>query len=122
MSTQSWDVNAIPDQSGTLAVVTGATSGIGKETARVLADRRARVILAVRDAAKGESVAEELRRESPGADVAVRTLDLASLASIEAFAEAFLAAESRLDLLINNAGVMVPPYAKTEDGFELQFG
>ena len=122
MSRSNWTADAIPDQTGKLAIVTGASSGLGKETARVLASKGARVILAVRNVVKGEAVAESLRRGNPGAALAVRALDLASLTSVRAFAEAILAEESRLDLLVNNAGVMVPPYGKTEDGFELQFG
>jgi NAD(P)-dependent dehydrogenase (short-subunit alcohol dehydrogenase family) len=118
----SWDAHRIPDQSGKTAVVTGATSGIGEETARVLAGKNAHVVLAVRNAEKGERVAADIRRVTGNRNVTVRRLDLASLASIKAFAENFAGSQRRLDLLIANAGVMFPPYARTEDGFELQFG
>ncbi len=122
MSPPRWTKDFLPDLTAKRAIVTGASSGLGKETVRVLAGRNARVILAVRSLAKGETVAAELRRELPTSDLAVRALDLASLASVEAFAETILAEERRLDLLINNAGVMVVPEARTRDGFELQMG
>ncbi|MEL7976564.1 oxidoreductase [Isoptericola sp. F-RaC21] len=104
----------IPDQTGRTAVVTGATSGIGRVTAQALATRGARVVLAVRDVDKGRAAAAAM----PG-DVVVRRLDLADLASVRAFA-ADLA--EPVDLLVNNAGVMVPPLTRTADGFELQLG
>jgi NAD(P)-dependent dehydrogenase (short-subunit alcohol dehydrogenase family) len=119
MAEAAWDARAIPDLTGKTALVTGANTGIGKEAARVLASKGAHVILAVRDVAKGERAAEDMRG---GGKVSVRQLDLASLKSVRAFAEAFRAAEPRLDILIANAGLMMPPYGKTEDGFELQFG
>ncbi len=122
MAASNWTAQSIPDQSGTVAIVTGSTSGLGEETARVLASKNAKVILAVRNAAKGEAVAATLRQASPAAEIVVRPLDLASLASVAAFAEGFHADAERLDLLVANAGVMMPPYGKTEDGFELQFG
>lgn len=122
MSAKKWTESDIANLAGTCAVVTGATSGLGLETARVLSATGASVILAVRDTARGEKVASELRGATPGAEVSVRKLDLASLASIEAFAEKLTGAMDRLDLLVNNAGVMVPPLSHTEDGFELQMG
>ena len=122
MADTNWSTNDIPDQRGKVAIVTGAAAGIGKEAARALAAKGAKVILAVRNLEKGRAAAEDIRKSAPQADVSVRALDLASLASIKAFAEKFLEDESRLDLLIDNAGVMFPPYAKTEDGFELQMG
>lgn len=122
MANSTWDAHAIPDQAGKTAIVTGATSGIGMETARVLAAKNANVVLAVRDVAKGERVADEMRRSNRGANLSVRALDLASLKSAKEFADALLQAQSKLDLLIENAGIMFPPYGKTKDGFELQFG
>jgi NAD(P)-dependent dehydrogenase (short-subunit alcohol dehydrogenase family) len=122
MGNANWDANAIPDQTGKIAVVTGATSGIGEEAARVLAGKNAHVVLAVRNMEKGERVADAMRRSTRNPNVSVQRLDLASLASIKAFAEIFASSQSRLDLLVANAGVMFPPYSKTEDGFELQFG
>ncbi len=109
-----WDAARMPPQSGRRVVVTGANSGIGLEAARELARAGARVTLAVRSVEKGRAAAAGL----PG-DVDVRALDLASLASVRAFAQAW---DEPLDLLVNNAGLMAPPYATTQDGFELQLG
>lgn len=107
----------IPDLTGQTAVVTGANSGIGLETAKALTAHGARVIIAVRDEAKGRRAAEAM--PAPGT-TEVRPLDLASLDSVRAFAKAWDG--SPIDLLINNAGVMIPPLTRTSDGFELQFG
>ena len=112
----------IPDQSGRTVVVTGANSGIGWETARALATKGARVIVACRSEAKGRDAESRIRASAPAADVRAEKLDLGSLASVRSFAEKFNAAESRLDLLVNNAGVMMTPRGKTDDGFETQFG
>ncbi len=122
MKKAPWDVDDIPNQSGRVIAITGASSGIGKETARVFAQKNAKVIIAVRNVAKGQDVAAALRKQFPAADIEVRELDLASLASVRSFAESMLRDYQRLDLLINNAGVMMCPYAKTRDGFEIQFG
>lgn len=119
MSTGRWTEARVPDLAGKRAVVTGATSGLGRETARVPAAKGAEVVLAVRDIDRGEKVAAELRTARPGARVEARTLDLASLASIAAFADRLTAEIDRLDILANNAGVMVPPLGYTEDAFEL---
>ena len=108
----------VPDQTGRTAVVTGANSGTGKEAAARLAAAGARVVLAVRTPAKGEAARAEILERAPGADVVVRRLDLADLASIHEFADGH---EGPLDLLLNNAGVMnVPDRHLTVDGFELQ--
>ncbi len=117
-----WSESDIPDQRGKVTIVTGANSGIGYETARALAAKGARVILACRNPEKGERAEARIRRVLPGADVRFRPLDLGSLSSVEAFAKDFAAEEPRLDLLCNNAGVMMPPLGRTADGFELQFG
>ena len=122
MPKSKWGIDKIPDLRGRLAIVTGSTSGLGKETARVMASKNARVVLAVRNVEKGARVAQDIKEQSPAADVIVRELDLSDLQSVERFTKAFNNDHDRLDLLINNAGVMVPPYAKTADGFELQFG
>jgi len=106
----------IPDMAGRTAIVTGASSGIGLETAKALTARGARVILAVRDEARGRAAAGALR--GPGTHE-VRLLDLASLDSVRTFASGW---SGQVDLLINNAGVMIPPPGRTKDGFELQFG
>jgi NAD(P)-dependent dehydrogenase (short-subunit alcohol dehydrogenase family) len=103
-------------------VVTGANSGIGLEAAKILASRGAHVILAVRNQEKGEEAVGSISSEINNAKVEVMSLDLADLTSVRAFALAFTERFKSLDLLINNAGVMVPPYQMTKDGFELQFG
>ncbi|XP_060030751.1 retinol dehydrogenase 12 isoform X2 [Erinaceus europaeus] len=107
---------------GKVVVVTGANTGIGKETARELARRGARVYIACRDVLKGESAASEIRADTKNSQVLVRKLDLSDTKSIRAFAEGFLAEEKQLHLLINNAGVMMCPYSKTTDGFETHIG
>ena len=117
-----WTEADVPAQSGRTAVVTGANSGIGFEAARVLAQRGASVVLACRDVARGADAAARITASAPDAAVTVVALDLASLASVRAAAQEIAARHDRLDLLINNAGVMMTPYATTADGFELQFG
>jgi NAD(P)-dependent dehydrogenase (short-subunit alcohol dehydrogenase family) len=114
---------AVPPQHGKLVVVTGSNSGTGKEAARRLAGAGARVIMAVRSPEKGEVARADILGEHPGAQIEVRRLDLAELASVREFADGLLAEEDGLDLLLNNAGVMTPPTRHvTVDGFELQFG
>ncbi|MFI8075381.1 oxidoreductase [Streptomyces sp. NPDC086033] len=115
-----WSARAIPDQSGRVAVVTGANSGIGYVTARELARRGARVLLACRSEVRGAGARERLVAEVPGAEVEFARLDLGDLASVREFATAY--PYDRLDLLVNNAGVMALPYGTTSDGFETQFG
>jgi len=115
--TDNWTEQNIPDQRGRVAIVTGANTGLGFETARMLAARGASVVLAVRDVEKGRQAAARM-----GGDVRVQALDLTSLDSIRAAAEDLRAAHPRIDLLINNAGVMYTPKQSTADGFELQFG
>jgi NAD(P)-dependent dehydrogenase (short-subunit alcohol dehydrogenase family) len=118
----AWTFDDIPDQSGRMAVVTGASSGIGFETARMLALRGANVVLACRNPDKGGAARHRIVAEQPAGAVTFETLDLADLHSIAAFADRFAASYDRLDLLINNAGVMIPPLSRTRQGFELQFG
>lgn len=120
---KKWDAAAMPDQTGRVAIVTGANSGIGFETAKALAKKGATVVLACRNQAKGEAAANAIRSEKPAGSVQVMALDLSSLASVRAFAAEFSNNFDRLDLLINNAGVMaLPKRAETADGFEMQFG
>jgi NAD(P)-dependent dehydrogenase (short-subunit alcohol dehydrogenase family) len=114
---ESWTEQHIPDQHGRVAVITGANTGLGFETARMLAEHGARVVLAVRDVGKGEQAAARI-----DGDVTVQALDLTSLESIHAAAADLRADLPRIDLLINNAGVMYTPKRTTVDGFELQFG
>jgi NAD(P)-dependent dehydrogenase (short-subunit alcohol dehydrogenase family) len=116
-----WTADDVPGQSGRTAVVTGASSGLGLQTAMVLAERGASVILACRDVARAERAAEQVRAVAGPAGVRVVRLDLASLASVRQAAEEISASCPGLDLLINNAGVMDVPYQRTEDGFELTF-
>jgi len=120
--TQKWTESHVPDQSGRVAIVTGSNTGLGYETARVLATRGAQVVIAVRDTAKGEQAAAKIRATAPTADLKVVPLDLGSLQSVRTAAEQLKADHPRIDLLINNAGVMYPPKQTTADGFELQFG
>lgn len=122
MSKQDWSAERLPDQSGRVAIVTGANSGIGFETARVLADKGATVVMACRNLDKANPKADEIRTRHPGARIDVMQLDLADLESVARFADAFREKYPRLDLLINNAGIMVPPFGKTAQGFETQFG
>ena len=107
---------------GKTAIVTGANTGIGKETAIDLAKRGARVIVACRDPKRGADAVRDIKGASKSDEVIMKRLDLASLASVRQFSEEILQEESRIDILINNAGVMLTPYCLTEDGFEMQFG
>ena len=117
-----WTTADIPDLSGRVAVVTGANTGLGYWTAAALADKGAHVVLAVRNLAKGKDAASQITAKSPNAVVKLQELDLTSLDAIHASAEEIKAAHQRIDLLINNAGVMYTDKGNTKDGFELQFG
>ncbi len=121
-SNHKWSEADVPDQSGRVAVVTGANTGIGYETAAVLARRGAHVVLAVRNLERGNAALARIVAASPNADVTLQQLDLSSLGSVRAAAAALRRAYPRIDLLINNAGVMYTPKQLTEDGFEMQFG
>lgn len=115
-------VRDIPDQAGKLAVITGATGGLGYETALALAGAHATVVLTGRNAQKGADALTRIRAVHPKADISYDTLDLGSLASVEDFARRFAAAHNRLDLLVNNAGIMMLPTRETTaDGYEKQF-
>ncbi|HET8821427.1 MAG TPA: oxidoreductase [Thermoleophilaceae bacterium] len=117
-----WDASRIPGQTGRVAVVTGANSGLGLVTARELARAGAQVVLACRNLEKGRAALADVGRAATGPAPELEELDLASLDSVRAFAERFRSKHDRLDLLVNNAGVMAPPRRRTADGFELQFG
>ena len=122
MSKSTWSIENIPNQSNKVIVITGASSGLGKEATKVLSGKSAIVIMAVRNTKKAEIVATEIRNEYPNAKLEIRNLDLSSLDSIKSFAEEILTDHKKLDILINNAGVMMCPYSKTKDGFEIQMG
>jgi NAD(P)-dependent dehydrogenase (short-subunit alcohol dehydrogenase family) len=118
-----WTAADVPDQTGRFAIVTGANSGLGFDTAAVLADKGAHVVLAVRNLDKGNEAAERIRSKNPNAVVSLQELDLTSLDSVRNAADQLRADYPRIDLLINNAGVMyVPTRETTKDGFEMQFG
>src|ERR1700757_1078274 len=117
-----WTTADIPDQAGRTAVITGANTGLGYETAAALAAKGAHVVLAVRNLDKGKSAPDRIVAATPGASVAVQELDLSSLESVRAAADELRSRHDAIDLLINNAGVMFAPKATTTDGFELQFG
>jgi NAD(P)-dependent dehydrogenase (short-subunit alcohol dehydrogenase family) len=118
----SWSAADIPSQHGRTVVVTGANGGLGLETARALAAKGAHVVMAVRSQEKAAAAVEEIRTTAPDAALELVPLDLASQASVRAAAEQIMAAHESIDLLVNNAGVMGIPEAKTADGFEMQFG
>ena len=117
-----WGEEMIGDQSGKVAIVTGSNTGIGFHMVRALASKGATVIMACRDAEKAEVAMRRIQQEFPGSDVSASVLDLADLSSVHSFSETFSSSTNRLDILINNAGVMIPPKSRTKDGFELQFG
>ena len=118
----SWTTADIPDQSGRVAVVTGANGGLGLEVARELAGHGALVVMAARDQAKAASARDTIRSQVPAAALELQPLDLASLASVRAAAAAVLAGHRRVDILVNNAGLMGIDERRTEDGFEMQLG
>src|SRR5205807_1083184 len=117
-----WTAEQIPNQQGRTAIVTGANSGLGFIVARELAGAGAHVIIASRDAGRGAGAMGLIKAAHPAANIEVGQLDLANLGSVRAFAQHFLAGHDRLDLLVNNAGIMAAPRGRTPDGFELQFG
>jgi len=121
-SPHTWTEQDLPDQTGRLAVITGANSGTGLEAARVLARRGAAVVLGCRIPGKAQDALRALQADCPGAAVETVALDLGSLDSVRAAAEVIKVRHRRLDLLLNNAGVMVPPFGRTADGFETQLG
>ncbi|HNX84646.1 MAG: oxidoreductase [Bacteroidales bacterium] len=117
-----WTTGRIGELNGKRIVITGSSHGIGFEAAGILASKGAEVVLAVRNREKGEKAAVKIRPLNGSKPVTVMNLDLADLESVRKFAEEYATRFDRLDVLINNAGVMIPPYKMTKDGFELQFG
>ena len=117
-----WTETNIPDQTGRVAVVTGANGGLGLETARDLGAKGAHVIMAARNQEKAKQAFDDIKAGRPEASIEIRQLDLGSLDSVQQFSNSISADFDRLDLLINNAGVMGIPERKTKDGFEMQFG
>jgi NAD(P)-dependent dehydrogenase (short-subunit alcohol dehydrogenase family) len=118
----SFNLENIPSQKGKIAIVTGANSGLGKEITIGLAKKEIKVIMACRNQSKAESAKAEVLSQANSADIEIMLLDLNSLNSVRNFATAFFKKYNRLDLLIENAGIMIPPLSKTEDGFESQMG
>lgn len=118
----SFNLENIPSQKGRVAIVTGANIGLGYETALALAKKEFTVILACRTLSKAKDAMKSINEEVPGADLQIILLDLMSLDSVRSFAKEFSASYERLDLLIENAGIMAVPFAKTEEGFESQLG
>ncbi len=117
-----WNFNSIPDQQGRVVLVTGANSGIGYQTSIALAKKSAEVIMACRDFDKAQQAVDTMKKEFPAAKLFLVKLDLSDLDSVSQCAEIVKDKYDKLDLLINNAGVMVPPLTRTKQGFELQFG
>ncbi|TEA02397.1 SDR family NAD(P)-dependent oxidoreductase [Mycobacteroides salmoniphilum] len=121
-STTKWSTTDIPDQTGRVAIVTGANTGLGLETAKALAAHGAQVVLAVRNTEKGKAAAAEITAAHAHADITLQSLDLSSLESVRRASDELKARYEKIDLLINNAGVMWTEKSTTADGFELQFG
>ena len=118
----NWTQADIPDLNGKVAVVTGANSGLGFESTKELARHGATVVMAVRNMEKGEKAEADILKEVPGAKLDLMNLDNADLSSVQAFADTFKQKYDRLDILMNNAGVMAIPRQETADGFEMQLG
>jgi NAD(P)-dependent dehydrogenase (short-subunit alcohol dehydrogenase family) len=118
----TWTANDIPDQSGKTSLITGANSGVGYISALELARKGAHIIMACRNIEKGNEARQTILKQVPNANIEVLALNLGSLQSIQTFAQAFTAANTHLDVLMNNAGIMSLPYGQTADGFEQQLG
>ena len=118
----TWTASDIPDLNGTTAVVTGANGGLGLESARALAGAGAHVVMAVRNQEKAATAYDDIIADHPDASLEIVELDLASQASTKAAAATIAAAHPRIDILINNAGLMAMPERRTEDGYEMQLG
>lgn len=119
---QNWTAQDIPDLTGKVIVITGANSGLGFESSKILAGKGGHIVMAVRTPAKGAAAKDDILKMHPDASLDVMTLDVGNLQSVRDFAEAFKAKYDRLDVLLNNAGVMAIPRQETADGFEMQLG
>jgi NAD(P)-dependent dehydrogenase (short-subunit alcohol dehydrogenase family) len=122
MTKSKWTTDNIPDQTGKTIIITGATSGLGKQATRVLAKKNAQIVMAIRNTEKGETLVKEILNEYPNAKIEIQQLDLNSLESVSSFSSAFISNHNQLDIMINNAGIMMCPFSKTKDGFEIQMG
>jgi len=122
MSKDKWTYNDMPDLKGKVVIVTGGNSGLGLESVRIMAEKGAEVILASRSREKGEDAKSEILKDLPDARITVMRLDMVDLECIKTFSEEFKKSYDRLDILMNNAGIMTTPYFKTKDGFEGQMG
>ncbi len=119
---KTFKLDAIPNQKGRVAIVTGANTGLGYETALAFVQKEIEVVMACRNAEKAEEAIAKIKKEVPSAKLVFIPIDLMDLASVRTFAAEFLKQYDRLDLLVNNAGIMIPPFQKTKDGFESQMG
>ncbi len=115
------ETHNLTEQNGRIFIITGANTGLGYENSLSLAKKGAKVIMACRSLKKANTAKDSIKKEVPKADIEVMEIDLSSLDSVRNFAQAYQSKYDRLDVLINNAGVMMPPYTKTDDGYELQF-
>jgi NAD(P)-dependent dehydrogenase (short-subunit alcohol dehydrogenase family) len=122
MQKQNWTTNDIPNLKGKTIIVTGGNSGLGYESVKSFAEKDAKVIMACRTISKGESAKKQILETYPTSDITVMELDLTDLNSVKNFAVKFKAANNQLDVLLNNAGIMMVPYGLTKDGFEMQIG
>jgi NAD(P)-dependent dehydrogenase (short-subunit alcohol dehydrogenase family) len=118
----TFNLDNVSAQTGRIAIVTGANTGLGYETAFALAAKGAKVIMACRDRDKAEKARQEMLKQLPGVDLELMLLDMGNLQSVRDFSKFYIQKYDRLDLLIENAGLMIPPFSKTKDGFESQFG
>ena len=121
MKKENWNESNIPDQSGKIFIVTGPTSGLGKESIKVLVRKNATIIMAARNIKKSNSIKKEILAENKNAKIDIQELDLSSLESVNNFSISINKKYKALDCLINNAGIMACPYSKTKDGFEIQY-
>jgi NAD(P)-dependent dehydrogenase (short-subunit alcohol dehydrogenase family) len=122
MSKLNWNTQNIADQTNRTILITGATSGLGKEASKILSEKNAKIIMAVRNTKKAENVAEEIKKQHPDAQLDIREMDLSSLQSVRNFAEGVKSDYGQIDILINNAGIMACPFDTTDDNIEIQMG